>query len=148
MFPMPITPSQAKERLDTIIKKARVDLYKPIQIAEVLRRSRLSKDIKVLDVETYRNPSCVWRNEVTRRLLSKIPTSSARYQHDIWNASAMPPKILAILDAENKRTKGGVERFIYMRFQERQVTVEGLIALASKADPKSFKLEELLKLFV
>ena len=32
---------EAKKRLDSIIKKARVDLYKPIQIAEVLRYSRL-----------------------------------------------------------------------------------------------------------
>jgi HaeII restriction endonuclease len=32
---------EAKDRLDAIIKKARVDLYKPIQIAEVLIHSRL-----------------------------------------------------------------------------------------------------------
>lgn len=145
---MPITPEQAKERLDAIIRKARVDLYKPIQIAEVLRRSRLSKDIDILEMETYRNPSCGWRDEVTERLLSKSSTSSARYQHDVWNPSAMPPKCLAVLDAENKRTKGGVERYIYLRFQERQGTVGALIALTNLADPKTFKLEALLELFV
>lgn len=128
--------------------KARVDLYKPIQVAEVLRRSRLEKDIKILSLETYRNPSCVWRNVVTQRLLSKIPTSSARYQHDIWSDTAMPPKTLAVLDAENKRTKGGVERYIYLRFQERQGTVEGLIDAISKANPKMFQLQELLNLFI
>ena len=55
---MPSIEVEAKARLDLIIKKARVDLYKPIQIAEVLRRSRIEKDIKVSDLETYRNPSC------------------------------------------------------------------------------------------
>ena len=60
----------------------------------------------------------------------------------------MPPKTLAALDAENKRTKGGVERYIYLRFQERQGTVEGLIDLINRADPKSFQLQALLNLFI
>lgn len=36
----------AKLQLDTVIKKARVHLYKPIQIAEILYRDRVSGDIK------------------------------------------------------------------------------------------------------
>ena len=43
------TLQQAKERLDSIINKGRVDLYKPIQIAEVLRHSRLNKDVVIMD---------------------------------------------------------------------------------------------------
>jgi len=42
----------AKTRLDSLIKKARVDMYKPIQIAEVLRQSRLKSEINVGDLES------------------------------------------------------------------------------------------------
>lgn len=77
------TIQDAKERLDDIINKGRVDLYKPIQIAEVLRRSRLQGDIDVGNRDTFQNPSLHWRNDVTRLLLGKISTSSANYQHDI-----------------------------------------------------------------
>lgn len=142
------TVAEAKERLDTIINKARVDLYKPIQIAEVLRRSRLRGDIDVRDVSTYLNPSVHWRDEVTLRLTGKRSTSSARYQHDVWNKTAMPPEMLAALDAENKRTKGAVERYIYMRYHERQETIANILAMIEVATPKNFRLEALLELFV
>lgn len=142
------TVQEAKKRLDSIIKKGRVDLYKPIQIAEVLRRSRLQGDINTRNKTTFQNPSLHWRNEVTMRLLGKISTSSARYQHDVWNSTAMPPKFLAILDDENKRTKGGVEKYIYMRFKERQDTVAGILEFIENASPDNFQLEDLLEKFV
>jgi len=136
-----------KNRLDSLIKKARVDMYKPIQIAEVLRQSRLNKEIKIGDLEGFRNPSLHWRDEITKRLLGKVSTSSARYQHDIWNGSAMPLHLLKILDKENKRTKGGVERYIYLRFNERQETVASMISFIERASPKNFRLDELLEKF-
>lgn len=145
---MPVTVIKAKERLDTIISKQRVDLYKPVQIAEVLRRSRVERDIDVRDVSTYQNPSVHWRDEITRRLTGKRSTSSARYQHDVWNRTAMPPEILAVLDNENKRTKGAVERYIYMRYNERQEIIANILAVIEVATPKDFRLESLLKLFV
>ena len=52
------TLQQAKERLDSIINKGRVDLYKPIQIAEVLRRSRLNKDVVIMDISTFKTHLC------------------------------------------------------------------------------------------
>lgn len=107
---------QAKERLDYIIRIGRVDLYKPIQIAEVLFHSRTVGDINALDLTTYQNSSLRWRNEITLRLSGKVSTSSARYQHDVWNPTAIPPKVLAVLDAENRRTNGAVERYIYLRY--------------------------------
>ena len=48
---------EAKARLDLIIAKGRVDLYKPIQVAEVLYRSRTVGDVKPLDPDTYRRQS-------------------------------------------------------------------------------------------
>ncbi|WP_353931881.1 HaeII family restriction endonuclease [Okeanomitos corallinicola TIOX110] len=138
----------AKERLDSIIKKARVDFYKPIQIAEVLRYLRLIGDIDITNINTYQNPSIHWRNTVTKRLLGKISTSSARYQHDVWNLSAMYPELLSILDNENKRTNGCVERYIYLKFNERQETVGSIISFIENVSPQDFKLSVLLDKFI
>ena len=139
---------EAKERLDYIIKIGRVDLYKPIQIAEVLYYSRKFGEIDVNNLETYRNPSVHWRNEITRRLANKISTSSARYQHDVWNDSAMPTKFLSVLDEENKNTDGAAERYIYLRYGERQGTVSTVISEIVNSTPETFQLENLLELFV
>ncbi len=43
---------EAKQRLDSIINKGRVDLYKPIQIAEVLHRARLHQDIDLTNKQS------------------------------------------------------------------------------------------------
>jgi type II restriction enzyme len=139
---------EARERLDYIINIARVDLYKPIQIAEVLWHCRMSKKVNPLRQETYRNASLRWRNEVTRRLSGKASTSSARYQHDVWNQTAMPPHFLKALDEENKKTKGMVERYIYLRYAERQGTVTEILTTIEKATPATFHLTELLALFI
>jgi hypothetical protein len=145
---MAVTLEEAKERLATIIRKARVDLYKPIQIAEVLHRSRVYGDIIIAELATYQNPSLRWRNEVTRHLSKKASTSSARYQHDVWNLTAMPPEILAVLDTENKRTNGAVEQYIYFQYRERQNTVATIIALIEAATPETFQVERLLQSFI
>ena len=57
----------AKQALDSLIKKARVHLYKPIQIAEILHRDRTIGDIDALNKETYRNKSKTWRDVVCNR---------------------------------------------------------------------------------
>lgn len=69
----------AKTRIDLIIRKARVDFYKPIQIAEVLHRSRTHGDVDPLDKTTYQNPSLRWCNDVTRQLLGKVSTFKAEF---------------------------------------------------------------------
>jgi hypothetical protein len=56
------TIEEAKEKLDYIIGKSRVDLYKPIHIAEVLYRSRTVGDFDISKLETFQNPSLRWRN--------------------------------------------------------------------------------------
>ncbi|MBI5652487.1 MAG: HaeII family restriction endonuclease [Chloroflexi bacterium] len=143
-----VTITEAKARLDLIIAKGRVDLYKPIQIAEVLHYSRIEGGIDIRDVETYRNPSLHWRNKVTQRFMGKGSTSSAQYQHNVWHENAMPPNILAVLDKENKKTQGAIERYIYLRYAERQETVANILALIQAATPENFRLESLLNLFV
>lgn len=139
---------EAKTRLDSIIGKSRVDLYKPIHIAEVLYRARVIGDFDISKLETFQNPSLRWRNEVTQKLAGKVSTSSARYQHDVWSETAMPNSLLIILDAENKKTNGAIEKYIYARYGERQGTVSSVISAIKEAKPETFNLETLLELFV
>jgi hypothetical protein len=42
---------EAKQSLDKIIEKARVHLYKPIQIAEILYQHRTKCELDLLDLE-------------------------------------------------------------------------------------------------
>ena len=55
---------EAKEALDSILKKSRVHLYKPIQIAEILYHDRVYGDIDLLNLEDYRNKSKKWRDDI------------------------------------------------------------------------------------
>ena len=141
------TPETAKARLDIVLHKQRMDFYKPIQVAETLRRARKEGDINPAELETYRNLSLRWRNDVTRQLTGKISTSSARFQHDIWNETAIPPALLAVLDAENQETSGTVERYIYLLYAAKQGSVGEIIAAVDAAAPATFDLNALLALF-
>lgn len=141
------TLEDARKRLDLIIGKARVDMYKPIHIAEVLCHARMDSHIDIKQVETYRNKSAHWRNEVCIKILGKYPTSSQKYLDDIWNNNAMKPELLALLDEENKRVNGAVEKYIYLKFQERQAAVASIITLVQVADPQTFDVASLFTVF-
>lgn len=137
---------QAKEQLDKVLNKARVDWYKPIQIAEVLYHSRIYEDIDIVDKETYRVPSRHWRDVITRRLLNKVSTSSARFQDNVWENNAAYPEMLIALDEENKKTSGCVEKYIYLCFSKQQSTVTKIISSAHTV-ASDFYLEDFLNLF-
>ncbi len=63
---------EAKSALDKVIKKARVHLYKPIQIAEILHQDRVKKDIDLGSLETYRTKSRKWRDYICIKFLGRI----------------------------------------------------------------------------
>ena len=103
---------QHKKALDLIIKKSRVHFYKPIQIAEILFHSR-KQPLDLRDLESYRNSSKKWRDQITQRLIGRISTSSQKFQDNIFEANAMPPHLLAELGEFNKIHQGVVEAYIY-----------------------------------
>ena len=78
---------EAKKAVDKVIAKARVHLYKPIQIAEILHRDRTETGIvlELDNLETYRTVSKKWRDIICNQFLGRSSTSSARYQDDIFN---------------------------------------------------------------
>ena len=104
--------TQAVAKLDSVISKSRVEMYKPIQVAEVLHAARFDKSIQLNNLETYRLQSKQLRDAVTRELLGKVSTSSAKFQDDIWNETAVPPEAMNVLGALNQK-HGAVEEYIY-----------------------------------
>ncbi len=140
---------QAKSKLDSIIAKSRDKFYKPIQVAEVLYRSRVHGDIDVIDKETYRTLSKTWRDEVSEKLIGTASSSSSKFQDDLWNDKAIPPYILEFLDRENKQGNypGVVEYYIYENFIQRQGVITAIIEKIKLLDPKIFKLQDLLTMF-
>ncbi len=138
---------QAKQAIDKVIAKARVHLYKPIQIAEILHRDRVYGDIELMRLDTYRSASKKWRDVVCVQFLGRVSTSSARYQDDIFNESAIPPHLLEILGEENRKKNGIVEAYIYKRFAERFTQMSGGLDYSVTHDRNNFQLSEFLQLF-
>lgn len=107
-----VTIQEAKQALDNVIEKSRVHLYKPIQVAEILYRDRVYKDIDLSKLEDYRTRSKKWRDAITIPLVGRKCTSSARFQDDLFNDNATPPSVLVTLGVENRKTNGAVEAYI------------------------------------
>lgn len=140
--------NEAKTALDTVIRKARVHFYKPIQIGEILFRHRTNGAFDLTDLEIYRNTSKRWRDEVSSRLVGRRSTSSARYQDDVFNANAMPPRLLAVLGMINSETSGGVESYIYNALVSKLSEVLHVREYIASATPDTFSILRLVEMFV
>lgn len=138
---------KAKKALDTLINKARVHLYKPIQIAEILCRDRVSKDINLNDLESYRTRSKKWRDIVCIQFIGRVSTSSAKYQDNLFERNAVPPDIIEILGRENRDKNGIVEAYIYKNLRKRLSQMTSGLAYVKKSDRNKFEIEEFLRLF-
>ena len=138
---------EAKKALDSIIKKSRVHLYKPIQIGEILYHSRIYNDVDLDDLESYRNSSKRWRDEVTKVLLGRVCTSSARFQDDLFNENAVPPRLIAVLAEENIRTNGAVEAYIYSRFINKYIQLARALDVLNNATKETFNVKEFIDSF-
>lgn len=135
---------EAKKALDTLIRKSRVHLYKPIQIGEILYHSRIYGDVDLDDVEDYRNTSKKWRDDVTIVLLGRKCTSSARFQDDLFNENAVPPRFIKILAEENERTNGAVEAYIYSRFVNKHSQLADALGVLNKATKETFSVKKFI----
>ncbi len=137
----------AKEALDTIIRKSRVHLYKPIQIAEILFHHRTERGWSLSDLESYRNISKRWRDDISMLLVGSRSTSSQKYQDNLFEANAVLPETLARLGTINKKGKGCVEAYIYSALEVRLSSVHKVYAYIRAAKSDSFSLKELVTLF-
>ncbi|SHF74458.1 type II restriction enzyme [Lampropedia hyalina DSM 16112] len=142
-----MTNKEAKDSLNKIIDKARVHLYKPIQIAEILHRDRINKDVDLNNVESYRTKSRAWRDIVCLQFLGRTSTSSARYQDDVFNENAVPPEAIRTLAQINKANNGIVEEYIYSKFKQRFSQLSTGLDYCISHDRKNFMLVEFLEMF-
>ena len=138
---------EAKKALDNIIKKSRVHLYKPIQIGEILYHHRVKKDVDLDDLESYRNKSKKWRDEVTKLLVGRKSTSSAKYQDNLFEENAMPPRLIKILALENVRTRGAVEAYIYSSFTNKHSQLTEALSICNNATKENFYVKTFIDSF-
>ena len=142
-----LTKIDAKNALDKIISKSRVHFYKPIQIAEILYKIRTEKNINPLNLESYRNESKKWRDEITIQLLGRKCTSSARFQDDLFNENAIPQQILKILSDENIKNFGAVEAYIYKKFTGKYNQLANALNYCKNSTKENFSVEKFINLF-
>lgn len=135
----------AKEALDCVIKKSRVHLYKPIQIAEILYRDRVCKDIDINDKESYRTKSKKWRDDISIELLGRKCTSSAKFQDDIFNA--ITPRQIAVLSEENKKHNGVVEAYIYRLFSNKHSQLAIALDTCLSSTKETFDIKAFIDMF-
>ena len=138
---------EAKAALDKVISKSRVHFYKPIQIAEILYRIRKFGDINPLNLEEYRNESKHWRDDISVELLGRKCTSSARFQDDLFNENAIPPKVLSVLSRENILTDGAVEAYIYRKFTDKHYQLFKALSYCRESDKNNFNVKEFINSF-
>lgn len=137
----------AKQALDSVIKKSRVHLYKPIQIAEILHHDRCISRLDLSDLEAYRTQSKRWRDTICRQFLGRTSTSSAKFQDNLFENNAMPPEKLAVLGELNRNTNGQVEAYIYKCFIGRFSQMDKALAYCRNNDANSFLLADFINLF-
>lgn len=144
-----VTPREAKNAIDSLISKSRVHLYKPIQIAEILYHHRKQKNntIDLDDLETYRTKSKKWRDDVCLKLLGRVSTSSAKFQDNLFEENAVPPRILSALGGINKKENGMVEAYIYNAFEEKHLQLENALGYCVNNTKDNFDLTVFLERF-
>ncbi|WP_180047913.1 MULTISPECIES: HaeII family restriction endonuclease [unclassified Acinetobacter] len=142
------TVLDAKLALDSLVAKSRAHLYKPMQIAEILRKYRLNpEELNPLELETYRTQSKKWRDAVTSKLVGNVSTSSARFQDNLFEENAIPPRILEVLAKENNGKNGAIEAYIYTLFAKRLGSVSNSVNYCLSHDSSNFKLDEFMDSF-
>lgn len=142
-----IRQDSAKDYLDNLIKSGRLQLYKPIQIAEILYRDRISDEIDFSNIETFRLPSRKWRDVISNLLVKSTSKSSAKYQDAIFTETEMPIEKLAEISEINKQTRGGVEAYIYRCFEGRFNKMVAALDYCYSHDETNFKVKEFLSIF-
>ncbi len=138
---------EAKDALDRVIRKSRIHLYKPIQIAEILYHHRIDRNFNLSDLESYRNISKRWRDEVSLQLLGSICTSSSKFQDNLFDGNAIPPAIMAELGKENEKTNGAVEAYIYRCFDKKHSLLHDIVNYSTNATAEDFRVEDIINYF-
>tara|TARA_B100001248_G_scaffold2206_1_gene1760 strand:+ start:13085 stop:14140 length:1056 start_codon:yes stop_codon:yes gene_type:complete len=134
-------------KLKKLIKKTRTHFYKPIQIAEILYKSRKKTEVDFDDLESFRNSSKQWRDSITKKLVGSVSTSSQKFQDNLFDQNAMPIEVLKELDILNKNNNGIIEEYIYLQFSIKMSQISSALEYIKDIEPKDFDLKHFLNLF-
>lgn len=134
-------------RLSTLIKRSRADMYKPIAIAEILYRARLGLDqVSLSDQGSYRRRSERWMKDIIGRLHNKTTQLNSRYWDQLFDPAIFPPDALETLAQENG-TSGLVENAIYLVLKEKFSLVGNSIEELESMPASDFELDAFLHRF-
>lgn len=100
------------------------------------------QDIDLLELEDYRTKSKRWRDDVCQVLLGRVCTSSAKFQDDLFNETAIPPVLINELGKENRRTNGGVEAYIYSRFTNKHGQLASALDYCLNSTKETFSVKQ------
>ena len=102
-------------------------------------------DISILD--SYRTISKSWRDEISIQLLGRKCTSSSKFQDNLFEANAIPPEAIVVLAAENERTNGAVEAYIYRLFDKKHSQLQDILNYCNSTVPENFKVKDIVDYF-
>lgn len=140
--------SRAKEVLDTLIKKSRIHLYKPIQIAEILNRYRYELEgLDLANLETYRTQSKHWRDKITVDFIDSKCSSSARFQDNLFDDNAIPPITLIELGKINNQFGGIVEAYVYKEFEKKHFQLNNALNYCIDTPIETFDTQKFVEMF-
>jgi hypothetical protein len=132
--------------LKSIIDKSRVHFYKPIQIAEILHKSRTNSNlVDFSNFDNIRKNSKSWRDEISLRLVGNKSTSSAKYQDDLFRA--VSPENIRNLCVINNSTNGTVEQYIYSEMKKKWDVLLSILTYCQNATPEHFSLLGMEEMF-
>ena len=103
--------------------------------------------IKIADVESYRNISKEWRDEISKLLVGRVSTSSQKFQDNIFEANAMPPSLLDQLAKINNKQGGIVENYIYHKINNVFLMLIDAYKYLKDSGPDTFVLDKFLSKF-
>ena len=138
---------QAKAALDKVIQKSRIHLYKPIQIAEILYHHRVEGNFDLSDLESYRSISKRWRDVVSIQLLGSKCTSSCKFQDNLFESNAVPPEAIVTLAAENEKSDGAVEAYIYRLFDRKHSQLQDILNYCNNTEADKFNIKDIIDYF-
>ncbi len=99
------------------------------------------------DLESYRNSSKAWRDEVSRELVGRVCNSSARFQDNLFDENAVPPRVIKVLAEENARTGGAVEAYIYRQFSSKHDQLASALEMCNRSTKETFDLKAFIDSF-
>lgn len=135
---------EAFEKLNSLLKNARLQHYRPIRLAEILYKARVN-DVDFSGIENFRVDSRKWRDEVTQRLTGDVSTSSIDYQDRFFDHIPLP--IIQKLHEINIERPGIVENYIYHYCKRDWGALFYLDSKLDKVEPEKFSMENFLRGF-